>query len=112
MQSNQNAGCSGKKLWGRVGPLGRCLWAVGGYYLEPAVGIFITATDAGPDQVAAHRQIDFETSGDPFTWILRQWCLQHQLHLIVKYSLALTRKMARGVGDLPPFIFAHPENKH
>ena len=97
---------SGRKSSG----VGWCRWGgvcgPWGYYLEPAVavGIFITATDAGPDQVAAHRLFDSETSDDPFTWILRQWCLQHQLHLIVKYSLALTRKdgpRSRG----PPSLF-------
>ena len=56
------------------------------------VRLFLMATDQGGDQRGAHRLIECELAqrGDGFTVMLRQWCVEHIIHLIVKKQLAQT----------------------
>lgn len=52
------------------------------------IRVFVVTTDAGTDQVGCHKLMVSEAAADPHTWIVWNFCFQHQLHLIVKSQLA------------------------
>ena len=48
---------------------------------------FTFATDSGPDQAASAKLIDDDVRDDLYCFVLRSWCWEHQVHLIVKRQL-------------------------
>eukprot|EP00969_Alexandrium_andersonii_P090130 3980243-Alexandrium_andersonii.AAC.1 len=58
------------------------------------VQIMAFGTDHGPDQQGADTLMRQSISPDDlFTWRVRQWCMQHQIHLAVKRQLCMCDSM-------------------
>eukprot|EP00969_Alexandrium_andersonii_P204005 9014135-Alexandrium_andersonii.AAC.1 len=51
------------------------------------IRIYIFVTDQGGDQKGAHSLLEPEVANVPGAWMLRQWCLQHVVHLMVVTSM-------------------------
>ncbi len=62
---------------------------VGGSDVHVHVKIWLVSSDAGPDQAAAQKMIMYETRQVLDIWIFAQFCLLHQVALMVKRQLAL-----------------------
>jgi hypothetical protein len=61
------------------------------------ITVYMSTTDSGPDEVAATKQVEKLCSANLFCWVIRQYCVMHQLHLSV---LKLLAKMGSHWSDL------------
>ncbi len=51
------------------------------------VSVYTISTDAGPDEAKFGQLVDVELSPHLLCWVIRLFCLQHQIHLIVLKQL-------------------------
>jgi len=56
------------------------------------VSMYLGGTDAGPDQTGTAKLVTKEVADDPYVWVVWVFCVQHQLHLMVKRQLARVAK--------------------
>ena len=60
----------------------------GGHAKFRHIAIYIFSSDQGPDMVRCDKLIGVDVRGFTNVIKLRQWCLEHQLHLMVKRQVA------------------------
>jgi hypothetical protein len=69
--------------------------------LRDHIRVFFFGSDRGSDEVRADKLIRWDVKYDWFTWILRQYCLRHQLHLLTK---AQFKRMPKYYGSLAKVV--------
>ncbi len=51
------------------------------------VVVYSLSMDAGPDEANLGERVSLEISSDVFTWVFRQYCFLHQIHLMILMQL-------------------------
>ena len=77
--------CAGVRSWLDVDPEldGENIWKL--LYIH--IRLYFFCTDNGGDQQGQDLELKIDFAGLILQWYWRQWCLHHQLHLIVKKAI-------------------------